>query len=526
MSERSSIGENIRRDMEEKKIDVDRTIRILENFNAGMYDSVEKVRAREVPSIDGETIVDMTGELALELPAARTSARIRDLLPGSDPGRFGRWTDATVHFDRGALARLGEHLLPLVSYGVLNGGSATSYADTKKNSKLSESLLDLVRDSFDAVAEASRGRPKGLTPAFVNPDGSFGPSFLELKMRALLIHVLGYTLHIGASEELPVPAAPLFQMTSVFNDEEIARSYAEYRESPLLADLIAETGVDITRPETGVQPMIAAYTHSEEGRPKRIFTSAYGRDGATLPLPGGHGQNFDILREVYRNLYESGKRFAYIGNVDNLGFTVDPVSVAYLALTGKQAAFDFSFRTSVDVKGGILVRDQRGRLNAADLGPAISADEVFRQEEQGRRILFNCATGLFNLDYLVPNIDHVVKHLPMRFSDQDKDAGRYSQAEQVTWEVVGMLDDFLIFGVDKYERFLAAKVLLETLMTSGLKLNDRGYPTDDRPEHDLRGTARKLHSGLERKLRGEYSMTFTGGRWEPKSVAQLKTELA
>lgn len=526
MSDRTSIGEEIRRDMEGKQIDVDRTIRILENFNDGKYDTVEKVVAAEIPSIDGHTIVDMTGELDLELPATQVRERMQQLLPGRDPERFGRWRGETARFDRGALARLGEHLLPLVSYGVLNGGSATSYADTKKNAKLSDRLLGLVRDSFDAVAEVSRGRPKGLTPAFVNPDGSFGPSFLELKMRALLIHVLGYRLHLGTAADLPAPAAPFFQMTSVFNDEEIARSYEEYRESPLLADLIAETGVDITRAETGVQPMIAAYTHSEEGRPKRVFTSAYGREGETLPLPGGHGQNFDILREVYRSLYESGKRFAYIGNVDNLGFTVDPVSLAYLALTGKQAAFDFSFRTSVDVKGGILVRDQRGRLNAADLGPAISADEVFRQEQQGRRILFNCATGLFNLDYLVPNIDYVVEHLPMRFSDQDKDAGRYSQAEQVTWEVVGMLDDFLVFGVDKYERFLAAKVLLETLMTSGLKLDEPDYPTDERPEKDLRGTARKLHSGLERKLRGEYGMTFANGRWEPKSVAQLKAELA
>ena len=35
------------------------------------------------------------------------------------------------------------------------------------------------------------------------------------------------------------------------------------------------------------------------------------------------------------------------------------------------------------------------------------------------------------------------QNLPVRFSDQDKDAGRYSQAEQVTWEIIGMLEDFI-----------------------------------------------------------------------------------
>ncbi len=537
MAQGPPLSDALRQDMASKQIDIDRTLRILENYNAGAYDTVEKVVARDIPSVDGDTIVDMTGPVALTLSGDQVRRRFSELLPSENPEEHGRWEDETVTFDRDALARLGEHLLPLVAYGVLNGGSATSYADTKKNSKFSEPLLSLLRDSFEAVAAHSRGRAKGLTPAFVNPDGSFGPSFLELKMRALLIRVLSYNVHLGTqtgrnggtneadAAGRPIPAAPFFQMSSVYNDQEIAEAYDAYRGSPLLADLMEATGIDITRAETGVQPMIAAYTHSEQGRPKEIFTSAYGRQGETLPLPGGHGQNFDILRDVYRSLYASGKRFVYLGNVDNLGATIDPVSLAYLALSDKQAAFDFSFRTSVDVKGGILVRDQRDRLNAADLGAAISAEEVFTQEKAGKRILFNCATGLFNLDYLVPNLEYVVEHLPMRFSDQDKDAGKYSQAEQVTWEIVGILDDFLVFGVDKYDRFLAAKMLLETLMTSGLKLDDPAYPTDEQPEKDLRGTARKLHDGLGRKLRGEYGMELRQGRWQPKSVGQLRAEL-
>jgi UDP-N-acetylglucosamine pyrophosphorylase len=324
-----------------------------------------------------------------------------------------------------------------------------------------------------------------------------------------------------STQDLPAPLYPMFQMTSVYNDEEIAGAYEEYRQSPLLRELIDAADIDITRVETGVQPMIAAFTHSDQGRPKDIFRHAFGQEGETLPLPGGHGQNFQMLRDVYRRLYEQGKRFVYLGNVDNLGFTVDPVSVAYLALTGKQAGFDFSFRTPVDVKGGILVVDQEGKLNAADLGPAVSKEDADAAEKRGKNILFNCATGLFDLKYLVEHLDYIVEHLPMRISDQDKDAGKYSQAEQITWEIIGMLDDFLVFGIDKYDRFLAAKLLSETLMTSGIKLDDPNYPSSEDPSSDLKGIAEKLHGGLTEKLQTVYGMKREGGRWVPKSAQEL-----
>jgi len=524
----SEIPQTIVRNMEGKDIDVGLTSRILENYNAGKYDHIEPVEVKDIPRIDGEHVVDMTGDVTLRLHSKTAESRLTGLLgPDRQAADFGRTEGDELVFGKAELEDLGTHLLPRVAYGVLNGGSATSYADYKKNAKLDENLLELLGEEFEHLAEISRGRSKGITPAFLQPDGTPGPSFLELKMRSLLILALQYKLRAGAeASKLPDPAAPLFQMTSVYNTEEIARVYEEYRRSPMLADLIEATGIDITRAETGVQPLLAAYTHSEEGRPKRIFARAYGQEGETLPIPGGHGQNFQVLRDIYKGLYENGTYFAYIGNVDNLGFTVDPASVAYLALSGKQAAFDFSFRTSVDVKGGILVVDQNDRMNAADLGVAVGKDEVAEAERRGKKILFNCATGLFNLEYLVGAIDHIIENLPVRFSDQDKDAGKYSQAEQVTWEIIGMLDDFVVFGVDKYERFLAAKVLLETLMTSGVKLDDPAYPTDEDPVADLRGTARELHAGLERKLSTVYGMKREGKRWVPKPVDELREELA
>ncbi|HYH04307.1 MAG TPA: UTP--glucose-1-phosphate uridylyltransferase, partial [Bacillota bacterium] len=378
----------------------------------------------------------------------------------------------------------------------------------------------ICESEFTTLANLAKDKAKGLAPAFINHDGSPGPSFIELKMRALLIEALRYQ-----SQNQPVTClAPMFQMTSVYNDQQINAAYLEYRHSPYLNDLIAATGIEITEVKTGVQPMLAAFTHSRQGRPKSVFTNAYGVANSTLPMPGGHGQNFVILRQVYRGLLDQGIRFIYLGNVDNLGYTVDPVALALIALTGKSAGFEFSFRTAVDIKGGILIYDQNNRLNCADIGPAISAAEVFQAEQSGKSILFNCATGLFNLQYLVDHLDTIIETLPMRISDQDKDAGLYSQAEQVTWEIIGQLDEFLIFGVDKYDRFLAAKLVLEGLMASGIGLNQPDYPTDPDTKNDLYGIAKKLNEGLERKLATVYGLKKVQNRWEPKTAAELKPE--
>ena len=271
--------------------------------------------------------------------------------------------------------------------------------------------------------------------------------------------------------------------------------------------------------------MLAAFTHSKLGKPKTVFSRAYGIEGNILPMPGGHGQNFEILKDVYSSLVQAGKKFIYLGNVDNLGYTVNPIALALLALQNRSAGFEFSFRTVVDIKGGILIKDQYHRLNCADIGPAISSDQVLTAENSGKKILFNCATGLFDLEYLVTHLDYIINNLPVRFSDQDKDAGQYSQAEQVTWEIIGMLEDCIIYAVDKYDRFLAAKLVLENLMASGVALSTPAYPTSQDPKNDLKLIASNLNQGLNTKLQTVYGMKKIGGRWEPKSIKELEQEL-
>jgi len=495
---------------EAKKIDLTQSLKIRDNWNKGIYQGVKPIEMDHFPQIDGKQLLDLRQPQDRSFSLSQVEA-LKERFPFVEVPQ-GTQTEEQILFTQEELEALGTNLMPFYSYGVLNGGSATSYADRKKNSGFNEDLLHLFQEEFEELSRLSSGQPKGVTPAYMNSDGTPGASFLELKMRALLLQTRDFLQKNPGAELLP--GLPMFQMTSVNNDQQVTEAYKAFKESPFLKPLIQKTGFDVTQVLTGQQPMLAALTHSEQGEKKELFTKADGKEHSLLGLPGGHGQNFLVLKEVYQRLYKQGKRFVSIGNVDNIGYTPNPLGLAVLALSGREAAFEFSFKTSVDVKGGVLIVDKDGKLNCGDLGAAIPKEVVKEAEEKQTPILFNCATGLFDLEYLVNNIDRIVEELPMRFSDQDKDAGRYSQAEQITWEVMGILPSPLVLGIDKFDRFLAAKMLLETLMTSGLKVEDPSYPTHEDPARDLQGIAKRLNQGLRKKLTGVYGLQEVNQRWQ------------
>jgi hypothetical protein len=255
--------------------------------------------------------------------------------------------------------------------------------------------------------------------------------------------------------------------------------------------------------------MIAAFSHSSEGRPKRVFDRAWGKADSAIALPGGHGQGFRFMADLYCGLLADGYRYAWLGNVDNIGYCPDAAGLAVMALSGAEAAFEFAYRTPVDVKGGVLVTTSAGRRTVADIGQAIPFSRVLELEASGERVLFNCATGLFDLARLVPRLEDIARRLPVRISDQDKDAGRYSQAEQSTWEVVGLLDEPLGFAVEKGRRFIAAKLLAETVLASGAGHQGSGLPDD------VAATARMMSEGLHSVLEKQCGLRLETGVWKP-----------
>ncbi|MEI6876339.1 MAG: UTP--glucose-1-phosphate uridylyltransferase, partial [Spirochaetota bacterium] len=465
-------GEALALDMRAKGIDIDLSLSILDDYNSGLNDAVEVVKASRVPAVDGERVLAIDERLRYSAPRENAEAILASI--GMSPPASASSSQPVVTFDFASLSRIGQALLPRAAFGILNGGSATSYADRKKNLAYGEGVFSSLETGFATIEPLCHDRPKGLAPAYVNPDGSPGASFLLLKMRARLLALKRYRDSLALEgRSLPEgPFLPLYQMTSSGNDAELSEAYQAMASHPLLRDLASSLGgigqSGAVKFATGVQPMIAAFSHSSEGRPKKLFDKAWGKSDSALALPGGHGQSFRILTKVFRDLQASGLRWAWLGNVDNIGYLPDPAKLAVLALSGEPAAFEFSFRTALDVKGGILVETGTGGRTIADIGPAISFEELRRLEDEGAAVLFNCATGLFDLDWLVPRLEELGRRLPVRFTDQDKDAGRYSQAEQVTWEVASLLPSFLAYAVEKKDRFISAKLLVETLLTSGL----------------------------------------------------------
>ncbi len=511
----------IEKEFSKKQIDRSLTLSILKRNIDGKKEALATETPIEIPEIDNKNIIDRKNLTFFDFSKEIFIHNFKRLLPEYSYQNFGKTRGSILRLTKKELEIIGILLYPKTVFGILNGGSATSYIDRKKNQAFNPVLFSLYKDIFTNLARISRGKAKGITPAFIQKDGTPGPSFMELKLRALLVQALRYQIRTGKNEKA---LFPFFQMTSIHNNQQILDELARYRESPYIKDLVDKTGIPITDAKTGIQPLLPAFTPPKNNEPLQIFTSAWGKKNSILPLPGGHGQNFSVLKEIYREMHAEGKRFAYLGNIDNLGSTVDPVSLAILAMTGKEAAFDFSYKTPVDIKGGILIREGNGKLNCVDIGPAISSEEVKKNEISGKSILFNCATGLFNLDYLVKNLDMITENLPLRFSVQDKDAGYYSQAEQVTWEIMGLMDDFLVFAVDKYKRFLAAKILMESILTSGIKPEDKKI-TEKAIPGELLTIAERLHSGLENILVETYELTKTDdGIWVEKQADLLASE--
>ncbi len=511
-------------DMLRKRIDIDLTLEILNRTNRGDFHQYPKVIPSGVPAIDGVNVIDLRDteptkiifkfekrhamrnlerfELLemLKILIARAEVHLISLEEG----------DEAFLFSARALTTLGTQLLDRCAFGVLNGGSATSYCDQKKNQSIDTALFAAVKPLFTDFSTMYKEKPKGLTPAYINPDGSFGASFLELKMRGRLIAAAQCQRELGSS--LREPFMPLFQMTSQGNHETLMQAYEKLSNSPLLAPLAEHLGLRPADWLSGIQPLIAAFSRSSEGTSIKIFDRAYGKVHCSLPLPGGHGQSFIVLRDVFKKLRHQGIRFAMLSNVDNLGAYPDPIELAILAISGKPAGFDFAFKTPIDVKGGILISTADGRKNIVDIGPAIELCEVDLMESRGEPILFNCATGIFDLDWLESNIESIPKLLPTRFSDQNKEAGLYLQAEQVTWEIVSLLPDFAAFAVEKKRRFVAAKMLVEMLLASGFGLSDEAVP------ETLKSTAKMLHEGQNWLLSNIYGMRLEQGRWLPTNI--------
>lgn len=501
MASIESLQPDLVKAMQAKKIDIEATLALLNTINATTNEGKPTIQFTGLPDIDGKVIVDCKHSAYFDAPEARAK-EVLELV--SLPESLASTTNQGLRrFDKHALTRIGTALFAFTAYGVLNGGSATSYGDVKKNAGINAHVFNAIKPVFDTLAPLCKDKPKGITPAYLNPDGSPGESFLVCKMRILIEHARTYLSMFGKP---PRELLPFFQMTSDGTFEALREAYARYEEHPWLKKGMAVTGTYPTRPRTAKQPLIAAFTHSSLGSPRSIFSEAFGKPNNPLALPGGHGQSFQVLKNIYQNLLDDGYRFAMLGNVDNMGYYPDPILIAVSALSGNDAMFEFTYRTPLDVKGGIVVTLPNGKITAIDIGQSIPLADVLELERQGKTVLANCGAGIFDLTVLTKKIDEIITALPIHLTDQDKDAGKYSQAEQTTWEVIGLLDKPGGLAVEKKQRFLAAKMLTETILGS--------WSDIEKLPQEFRDTAQLMQEGIHNVLAGPCNLKLNNGRWQ------------
>ncbi|GAB1433348.1 hypothetical protein MASR2M29_19740 [Spirochaetota bacterium] len=212
-------------DMQKKNIDVKAVLAILDDINSGRRGHDPIPAAAGVPPLDGKTIIPLGSAYRINKKIAEES--LKALSVNIPKGAIEDGKDLV--FGNDILKELGEELYSITAWGILNGGLATSYADKKKNEAMIPGLFEVIKPGFERMAPLCDGRPKGLAPAYINPDGSQGESFILLKMRAALVKAESHIERFGSG---PRPVLPMFQMSSDGTDLALARAYEEYRQHP------------------------------------------------------------------------------------------------------------------------------------------------------------------------------------------------------------------------------------------------------------------------------------------------------
>lgn len=214
----------------------------------------------ESVQFDGRTVVDSKSleKLYIEprhrsnLASLLSSGHAETLLQSLAPAGF---------LDQAGLEALGLELLPLASFGILNGGAATSYVDISKNTAAYGDYFKTAEGLFKKLAGELAGKPKGLAPAFFNSDGSSGPSFLALKLHNLALLGDRYknkSILVKQGINLGVPLLPWVQMANAAGLPYLSQGLGSgsflVKENHPLAPALKE-------PLTGLQKLITAFTH-------------------------------------------------------------------------------------------------------------------------------------------------------------------------------------------------------------------------------------------------------------------------
>lgn len=134
---------------------------------------------------------------------------------------------------------------------------------------------------------------------------------------------------------------------------------------------------------------------------ENLAPAQWPRDPDLAWCPPGHGDLYTALQTsgLLARLLESGYRWAFVSNADNLGATIDPVILGHVVRSGAPLVMEVADRTAADRKGGHLARRRDGQLMLREVAQCPPGDQSAFQDIRRHRY-FNTNTLWLDLPAL------------------------------------------------------------------------------------------------------------------------------
>lgn len=227
--------------------------------------------------------------------------------------------------------------------------------------------------SLLASGEAAREGQKLLNSlVVVRLNGGLGTTMGLEKAKSLLTVKNSYSfndiiaLQLRALGKSTGVAIPLIHMTSFSTDSDVQQMMKSYPD-------LSPSGLPAT---------------FQQHRHPKIYADSMSPANESLEdfnwNPPGHGDIYAslIATGLAEKLLSMGKRYLFVANADNLGATVEPAILGYMAQTGAPFLMETAERTKADAKGGHLARRRStGRLllRESSQAPTTAAGEIIPQ---------------------------------------------------------------------------------------------------------------------------------------------------
>ncbi|NDY96838.1 UTP--glucose-1-phosphate uridylyltransferase [Wenzhouxiangella sp. C33] len=187
--------------------------------------------------------------------------------------------------------------------------------------------------------------------------------------------------------------------------------------------------------------------------------------------PPGHGDLYTALAAtgLLRQLLAQGFRYAFVSNADNLGATLDPAILDWMARERIPFVMEVTDRTPADRKGGHLALDGDGRLRLRESAQC-PADERDRFQDIERYRYFNTNNLWLDLQALSTELERRegVLGLPMirnlkHVVPEDASTPRAVQVETAMGSALEIFPDARILRVPR-SRFAPVKTTSDLLV--------------------------------------------------------------